>query len=120
MLLLGRFPDGKILLHELLLQDIPLSDSFVMMIQHAKPVFDLSQLLLREPLDVARLEHLDTFIILVEDDARVLIKAGAVTHFGINLLRGEEGHLEFAPILRIQAPGLARLAVSAFEVRHCI
>ena len=120
MLPLGSLPNGKVLLHELLLQDIPLSDSFIMMIQHAKPVFDLNELLLREPLDVARLEHLDTFVILVEDDARVGTEAGAVAHFGMNLLRGEEGHLELAPILRNLALGLARLAVSAFEVRHGI
>jgi hypothetical protein len=120
MLLFGRFSDGKVLLHELLLQDIPLGDSFVMMIQHAKPVLDLNQLLLRESLDIARLEHLDTFVSLVEDDARVATEAGAVAHFGMNLLLGEEGHLKFALILRIQTLGLARLAVSAFEVRYSI
>ena len=121
VLLLGRFPDRKILLDEPLLQEVPLCDSLVMMIKHAKPVLDLNQLLLREPLDVSRLEHLDTLIILVEDEARVGTEAGSITHFGMNLLRGgKEAHTEFTTILRILSLRLARLGVSAFEGRHSI
>ena len=108
MLPLGLLPDAKVLLDELLLQDVPLGDSLVMMIQHAKPVFDLGQLLLGEPLDVARLEHLDTFVRLVEDDAARVppAEALAVAQFGSDLLGGEDAHVEFAPKVRIfQAVG---------------
>lgn len=122
MLPLGRFADAKVLLHELLLQDVPLGDSLIMMIQHAEPVFDLGQLLLRETLDVARFEHLHAFVRLVEEDATCVPtpEARAVTQFGSDLLGGVDTHVEFPPKLRILRLCLVRLAVSAFEVRQSI